>query len=123
MMSSEILFLYPLLLDPCPRFAVVSVCVCLSVCPSRARVTHYLPHRTGARDPHPLRRQRYLSPYLAVRSEIEHCEPLPLRVPLARSRPPAERHSVSNKALLSKQRELRSVPDLCAAEDPSSPTS
>ena len=25
--------------------------------------------------------------YLAVRSELEHCEPLPLRVPLARSRP------------------------------------
>ena len=25
-MSYEILFLYPLLLDPCPRFAVVSVC-------------------------------------------------------------------------------------------------
>ena len=26
--------------------------------------------------------------YPAVRSELEHCEPLPLRVPLARSRPP-----------------------------------
>ena len=25
--------------------------------------------------------------YFAVRSEIEHCEPLPLRVPVARSRP------------------------------------
>eukprot|EP00326_Haptolina_ericina_P030614 CAMPEP_0181171242 /NCGR_PEP_ID=MMETSP1096-20121128/1799_1 /TAXON_ID=156174 ORGANISM="Chrysochromulina ericina, Strain CCMP281" /NCGR_SAMPLE_ID=MMETSP1096 /ASSEMBLY_ACC=CAM_ASM_000453 /LENGTH=142 /DNA_ID=CAMNT_0023258865 /DNA_START=677 /DNA_END=1105 /DNA_ORIENTATION=+ len=25
--------------------------------------------------------------YFAVRSEIEHCEPLPLRLPLARSRP------------------------------------
>ena len=42
--------------------------------------------------------------YPAVRSELEHCEPLPLRgLPLARSRPPpAEHHPVSNKALLSK---------------------
>ena len=42
--------------------------------------------------------------YPAVRSELEHCEPLPLRVPSALSRPPRPSavQSVSNKALLSK---------------------
>ena len=80
------------------------VCVCLSFCPSRVRVIRYLPHRTGARDPHPLRHQRYLSPLPCrpLRIRTLRTSPPPRAFSPQSAPPPAERHPVSNKALLSK---------------------
>ena len=99
LLSCEILFLYPLFLVFCAPLA----CVCVRVSPSARRVCELsAPSHWRARPP--LAVNATCPRYPAVRSELEHCEPLPLRgLPLARSRPPpAEHHPVSNKALLSK---------------------
>ena len=88
MMSYEILFLYPLLLDPCPRFAIMCVCVSLSLSARRVcELPVICPIALAHATPTPFAINATCPRYLAVRSELEHCEPLPLRVPLARSRP------------------------------------
>ena len=78
---------HPHLLPPPSCVYVTYVCMCMySMCPplrlSRVRVVCPI---VLARATPPSRQRYLLVPvrYPAVRSELEHCEPLPLRVPLA----------------------------------------
>ena len=76
----------------------------MCVSPSACRVCELSARcKPGARDPPHPSRLRYLSPVPCRPLRMRTLRTSPhLRVPLARSRPPAERRSVSNKALLSK---------------------
>ena len=74
---------------PAPPRLLPLCCACVCVPPSPVACVKPQPvcASLARATPTPFAINATCPRYLAVRSELEHCEPLPLRVPLARSRP------------------------------------
>ena len=101
---------------PLPPFCF---CVCVYVSLFLPVACASYPLSAPSRDPYPLRHQRYLSPLPCrpLRIRTLRTSPPPRAFSPQSAPPPAERHPVSNKALLSKSKSNRPKDNPSAAMD------